>query len=483
MKKAFVLTVIVLLVLVCNAYAHSGKPDYYVIIDTDCAIDDFRAITLFLASSKVQVLGITTSDGTLDPADGQRRVESLLKCFHHEGIPLARGEETIKSPPEWRELNNRISWTDEPPFDKSNDYQSAVDFMIKTISNEEEHVTVICLGSLTNIARAIQREESIKENIERIIWYNRSNDIFNGTNYLFDKQSANYIFNSGISIDMVSNADAGGLEIDPVLLDSISDISSIYARQIVYVHKQDELKSISHKGYMNIWDDLVPLYLLAPSAFKVDSIEALPDIRKINPLDIKRIKKQFIDVLNVDKFVESKVFEGFPADPLLYREDVARVMNDIIYKYGLQEWRLGVITNELHGHLGIYAIVGVKMGLRAREYFNIGLDDISIISYAGRKPPISCMNDGLQVSTGGTLGHGLIYLTDESDVKPMAFFSYKDRTVIIKLKDEYLKIVKEDIGECISEHGNLTREYWECVREKAIDYWLDWDRNIMFNIQ
>jgi pyrimidine-specific ribonucleoside hydrolase len=482
MKKVLIIIFFVS-VLISSAYAHSGKPEHYVIIDTDCAIDDFRAITMLLASSKVEVLGITTSDGTLSPAEGLKRVVSLLKCFHHEGIPVAGGEETIESPPNWRDLNNKLSWADEPGSDNNIYNLSAINFIIETISNEKNPVTVICMGSLTNIARAIQKADSIGSNIKRIIWYNRNNDIINGTNYRFDIPSANHILNSGINIDIVSNPDIGRLMIDKVLLDSISVINSIYARQITCVHNQDELENFTHKGYMNIRDDLVPLYLLSPAAFRTDSTKEYPYARLVNPVDMSGIKKQITDILDIEKHLEGKVFAGFPVDPSLYREDVAEVMNELISKHGLSEWRLGVLTNELHGHLGIYAVVGVKMGLRAREYFNIGLDDINVVSYAGRKPPISCMNDGLQVSTGATLGHGLIYLTDESRVMPMAVFSYKNRTVILKLKDEYLNIVKKDISECISEHHNLTREYWECVRKRAIDYWLAWDRNIMFNLQ
>ena len=36
-------------------------------------------------------------------------------------------------------------------------------------------------------------------------------------------------------------------------------------------------------------------------------------------------------------------------------------MNEIIERYGLEEWKVGVLANELHGHLGIYATVGVKI--------------------------------------------------------------------------------------------------------------------------
>jgi pyrimidine-specific ribonucleoside hydrolase len=123
------------------------------------------------------------------------------------------------------------------------------------------------------------------------------------------------------------------------------------------------------------------------------------------------------------------------------------------------------------------------MGLRAREFFNIGIDDIRIVTYAGRKPPLSCMNDGLQVSTGGTLGHGLIFLADDSRTMPMALFSYKDKTVLIKLKDEYLSIAKKDIEKCISEYGDLTGQYWSCVRKLALEYWKQWDRNIIFDLE
>ncbi len=484
MRKVLFLIAFVFLFLYSVVYAHSGKPDYRVIIDTDCAFDDFRAITMLLASSKVEVLGITTSDGTLDPVEGQQRIRSLLKCFHHEGIHVAGGEVVIKTPPAWRGLNKCIPWTgEEAQGTNINNDLSARDFIIKTISNEVKPVTVICLGSLTNIATAIQKEDSIIRNIERIIWYNRGNDIENGTNYGFDISSADFIIRSGIRIDMVSNPQHEGLKYDSALSDSIAGINSVYARQISYVHNSDELKNISHKGYLNIWDDLLPVYLLSPGAFTADSSVKFPGLRLVKPADEIKIKEQIIDILDIDRYSESKVFERFPADSSLYRNDVAAVMNEIIDKHGLQEWRLGVLTNEIHGHLGIYATVGVKMGLRAREYFNIGLDDIRIISYAGRQPPVSCMNDGLQVATGGTLGHGLIFLADETKGKPKAYFSYKDKTVIIRLKDEYVNIIKNDIKQCISEHGNLTNEYWECVRKLAIEYWLAWDRNIMFDLE
>jgi pyrimidine-specific ribonucleoside hydrolase len=482
MRKAVLLLFVILTILNCKIVAHSGKPDYYIIIDTDCAIDDLRAITLLLASSKVQVLGITTSDGTLDPENGQIKVESLLGDYHHEGIPVASGERILENPPEWRDLNKNILWGKEGLTGNNNNNLNATDFIIEKVKSEKEPVTIICLGSLSNIARAIQKEESIREQIQRIIWFNKTPDIINGTNYKFDTKSADYVLNSGINIDIVSNPAKGIFRVDNILMDSISKVNSIYARKIIQVHHQKDLKNSNHKGYLSLWDDLVPVYLTSSMIFKTDSSSEYNNVRIVTPADPGQINTQIVDIMNVNKFVSSKIFLGFPVNPSLYQEDVVRVMDKIISTHGLEEWRLGVLTNELHGHLGIYAIIGVKMGLRAREFFNIGIDDIKVISYAGRKTPLSCMNDGLQVSTGGTLGHGLIFLADDAKTMPMAVLSYKDRTVIIKLKDEYINIVRNDIKNCISEYGDLTEQYWSCVRRLALEYWLKWDRNIMFDL-
>ena len=90
------------------------------------------------------------------------------------------------------------------------------------------------------------------------------------------------------------------------------------------------------------------------------------------------------------------------------------------------------------------------MGIRAREYFNIGVDDIEVTSYAGHKPPVSCMNDGLQVSTGATLGHGLIRVAEELPVRPEARFSFKGKTIRLRLKPEYADRIRRDVQQmCI----------------------------------
>ena len=123
------------------------------------------------------------------------------------------------------------------------------------------------------------------------------------------------------------------------------------------------------------------------------------------------------------------------------------------------------------------------MGIRAREYFGTGVDEMNVASYAGLTPPFSCMNDGLQVSTGATLGHGLISVISDTLRLPQADFNYMNRKIRLSLKPEIRTKVESEIRELSKIYGLDSNIYWELVRKAAIRYWADFDRNEIFTIQ
>lgn len=181
--------------------------------------------------------------------------------------------------------------------------------------------------------------------------------------------------------------------------------------------------------------------------------------------------------------MKSLVFNGFPDAPELFADDVQPFVKAIIEKYGKEEWPIGVLTNEMHGHMGIYAIIGAKMGLRARQHYNVGVDDISIISYAGSTPPLSCRNDGLQLSTGGTVGHGLFSVFSAPPHRPEVIFTFNGKTIRIRLKDRYWQQVKDDIEKGVELYPSGTAENWQYVRKLALQYWLEWDKREIFALE
>ena len=123
----------------------------------------------------------------------------------------------------------------------------------------------------------------------------------------------------------------------------------------------------------------------------------------------------------------------FPRETSLFREDVQPIVNEVIEKYGIEEWKACLLTNEFHRHLGIYSLIGAKMGIRAREILEAPFDTLEVISNAGNKPPLSCMNDGLQVSTGASLGRGTIRVPDGNSL-PGAIFVHNGIKLRLNLK-------------------------------------------------
>ena len=62
---------------------------------------------------------------------------------------------------------------------------------------------------------------------------------------------------------------------------------------------------------------------------------------------------------------------------------MAAISGQVIEKHGLKEWKIVVMTNEFHEYLGINSIILAKMGLRAREYYHIGIDELTVESFVG----------------------------------------------------------------------------------------------------
>lgn len=123
-----------------------------------------------------------------------------------------------------------------------------------------------------------------------------------------------------------------------------------------------------------------------------------------------------------------------------------------------------------------------RWGLR-RELFDADHDQLRVLSFAGTKPPYSCLNDGIQVSTGATLGMGMIRLASDSITQPAAIFTFQGRSVRLTLKQEYLKKLNDDIREGIVRFGLEDEGYWHLVRRNAVNYWLNWNRNEIFDVE
>lgn len=92
------------------------------------------------------------------------------------------------------------------------------------------------------------------------------------------------------------------------------------------------------------------------------------------------------------------------------------------------------------------------------------------------------LNDGIQVSTGCTIGHGLIKVANDTLKLPKADFIYMNRKITITLKEQYKSEIEQEIRNLVVVHGIDSNIYWDLVRNLAISYWAHWDRHEIFEV-
>jgi pyrimidine-specific ribonucleoside hydrolase len=481
MRNIFILIPFLILSQIIGSQPLQVKLNHTIIIDTDCAIDDMRAISLLLSRPEITIKAILVSDGSLSPREGAGKICSLLNEFDFKSIPVACGDSIIGVNPPWREMNRKISWGKESG--KPTGFK-AVDCLAEELKKSNEKVIVVCLGPLTNIAQLITKDAKLLSGIERIIWYNESVKPLQGFNYECDKVSADLVFKSNIRIDVISNLNKDNSLFDSSVYDICRQSKTLLATVLRNVYSQPLIIEKLQQKHFRLCDDLVPLYITNPELFDINIIPDELNVRFNTDYDVQGVREAMADMIKGVYFPEKNiVFNRFPVQREMFNYDIRPIIDSAIARYGYDEWKANVLTDEFHRHLGVFSIVGAKMGIKARELFGVGADMLEVTSYAGTRPPYSCLNDGIQVSTGATLGMGTIHLASHSKTRPSAVFIWNDRSIRISLKKEYLEQVDADIKEGIMKFGLMDDGYWKLIRHNALKYWVEWDRNKIFDIE
>ena len=92
---------------------------------------------------------------------------------------------------------------------------------------------------------------------------------------------------------------------------------------------------------------------------------------------------------------------------------------------------------QLHGHLGPWVAVGARMGLAALDELDCpGYFDLEVVARGPlAQTPQSCLLDGLQTTTGATLGKGNVRVELDDHVEVAVTHCPSARTVRLCLRD------------------------------------------------
>ena len=179
-----------------------------VIIDTDPGYDDACAIALASITDNFEILGITTIAGNQTIENVTKNALNLasylnLNCPVVKGMsgPLIKNLTVGKVHGETGLDNIEF-----PQNNKELDKRNAVQFIIDTCLQNDK-ITLITIGPLTNIAMSLKLEPKIKKHIELISIMGGSIGYGNITpaaeyNIYADPESAYIVFSSGINIKM-----------------------------------------------------------------------------------------------------------------------------------------------------------------------------------------------------------------------------------------------------------------------------------------
>ncbi|HPF01883.1 MAG TPA: nucleoside hydrolase [Bacteroidales bacterium] len=464
------------LIMTVSLSSHPWKPSHYVIVDTDGGIDDMRAISMLLASPDVRVLAVIVSPGALSADNAFRKVKSMLNSYFHEGIPVGINRESSFVSRNFP-VALQAQWGDEKNLnpDKAPDYLSLI---AEILNSGQYKVRFVSLGSMSTAWTALNRIPSFKDRISDFIWSADGYDDRQGFNYNIDRKASEKMLKQELLVKIVrsfSHDDEVFYYQD--FLKEISEVQTPYGRKLAGSFTTDLMKE--HNFTYSGTDDMVPLFIHNPSLFLVKTAGNISDCF---PADKVELRTLAIKILKGETVQETQIIKELPSDPDFFTDDIKPYVEEIMLKHGHDEWFSGVIASEIHRHLGVFEIIGVKMGVRAREYFNTGVDEFMIVSYAGSTPPLSCMNDGLQVATGATPGHGLLTVRNDSVIFPMVEIRYMNRKIRISLLKEIASKITSELKEINYIYGLDSNIYWELVRASTIKYWRDMDRHEIFEI-
>lgn len=176
-----------------------------ILIDSDPGIDDAVAICLALFDPRIEVVGITATAGNVDAHQATTNVMTLLDQLDPPKWPrIGAAMISDRVPPaEARHIHGEDGLGDAGFVGTELHNQRPAEKVISDALHESPgEVTIVALGPLTNIARAIQKEQQLASMIDQIIMIGGSvHGIGNITpaaefNMYCDPEAARVVFSS-----------------------------------------------------------------------------------------------------------------------------------------------------------------------------------------------------------------------------------------------------------------------------------------------
>ncbi|MBW4581765.1 MAG: nucleoside hydrolase [Tildeniella nuda ZEHNDER 1965/U140] len=250
-----------------------------IIIDCDPGADD--AIALFLALAfpeQLHVLGVTTVAGNVPLSLTQKNARCLCELAGRDDVPVYAGcpRPLLRPLTTAEDVHGRtgLDGISLPEPQMPLQTQHAVDFLIETLLQATEAITLATLGPLTNIAVAIIKQPAICQHIQEIVMMGGAVTQGNITpsaefNLYVDPHAAHVVATAGVPLTMMSLDLTHQAIATPERLNAIHAINSPISDAILGLLNHYGAYDMQRYGFAGspLHDPCVIAYLLQPDLF------------------------------------------------------------------------------------------------------------------------------------------------------------------------------------------------------------------------
>lgn len=239
-----------------------------VILDTDTynEIDDQYALAYCYLSGRIELMSINATLFNNERSDGYE--DGMLKSYEEihrvltsidpdYNIPVYYGSRTTV------QLNGGAVSS------------PAADNIISSVKNSDEVVYILAIGAITNVASAIMKDPSIKDNMV-VIWLGGNQlDLKNADefNLVQDYAAGQIVINSGVSLLLCPAwSVTSALTADIELIHELDGLNKIGSYLVGITDREWGKSNFSPDWYRIIWDLAAPAIIDCPECAEIDVV-------------------------------------------------------------------------------------------------------------------------------------------------------------------------------------------------------------------
>ena len=224
------------------------------IIDTDPGIDDAIAIMLGYLN-KLDIIGFTLATGNIEKEKSKDNLK-IIQDILGSNIKMFEGTKenncNIMSA-EYAHGTDGLGNIFMPKSLRKFENNSAEDFIIESANKYKENLTIVCLGPLTNLASALEKDKTLSSKIKNVVimgsTYDPNNKVpYREFNVKIDPNSAKKVFETNFeNIKIITHEVGIKSFIERDYIDTLKNSNNKISK-FVYIISQKYME-FSHKHY------------------------------------------------------------------------------------------------------------------------------------------------------------------------------------------------------------------------------------------